>query len=168
MHQFVLGRGIMEAIIFTGIQATGKSTFYKQYFADTHVRINLDMLKTRRRETLLLEACIEAKQSFVIDNTNPTAENRKKYIEPARAAGFQIIGYYFQSKIKQALLRNRQRSGKACIPEAGVRSAFAKLQRPDFSEGFDVLYYVTIIDLENEKAEKEGKFQVNQWIKMSG
>lgn len=160
---------MMEAIIFTGIQATGKSTFYKQYFADTHVRINLDMLKTRRRETLLLEACIEAKQSFVVDNTNPTVENRQKYIEPARAAGFRVIGYYFQSKIKQALLRNRQRSGKACIPEAGVRSAFAKLQRPDFSEGFDVLYYVSIINKEDEKEAKEGNvqniFEVNQWIK---
>ena len=162
----------MEAIIFTGIQATGKSTFYKQHFADTHVRINLDMLKTRRRETLLLEACIEAKQSFVVDNTNPTAENRKKYIEPARAAGFRIIGYYFQSKIKEALSRNRQRSGKACIPEIGVRATFAKLQRPDFSEGFDVLYYVSIINRENEedeKGEEEEKtqsiFRINQWIK---
>jgi len=164
----------MEAIIFTGIQATGKSTFYKQYFADTHVRINLDMLKTRRRETLLLEACIEAKQKFVIDNTNPTVENRKKYIIPARAAGFRIIGYYFQSKLKEALVRNNQRSGKACIPEVGVRSAYSKLQRPNFSEGFDVLYYVSIIKREDEKQEMEkeeklGKsppfFQINQWIK---
>jgi len=36
----------MEAVIFTGIQAVGKSTFYKEHFFTTHVRINLDMLKT--------------------------------------------------------------------------------------------------------------------------
>ena len=60
----------MEAVILIGIQATGKSTFYKEYFYDTHVRINLDMLKTRRREDILLQACIQAKQSFVVDNTN--------------------------------------------------------------------------------------------------
>jgi len=35
----------MEAIIFIGIQATGKSTFFQQRFFATHVRINLDMLK---------------------------------------------------------------------------------------------------------------------------
>jgi len=39
----------MEAIIFIGIQATGKSTFYKDNFFKTHIRINLDMLKTRKR-----------------------------------------------------------------------------------------------------------------------
>jgi predicted kinase len=46
----------MEAVIFVGIQGTGKSTFYKERFFDTHVRINLDMLKTRHREKLLVQA----------------------------------------------------------------------------------------------------------------
>ncbi len=35
----------MQIMIFVGIQASGKSTFYHQYFANTHLRINLDMLK---------------------------------------------------------------------------------------------------------------------------
>ena len=39
----------MEIIILMGIQASGKSTFYRQKFADSHIRINLDMLKTRHR-----------------------------------------------------------------------------------------------------------------------
>jgi hypothetical protein len=34
----------MEAVILTGIQAAGKSTFYQERFSGTHVRINLDML----------------------------------------------------------------------------------------------------------------------------
>ena len=53
-----------------GIQGAGKSTFFKERFFDTHVRINLDMLKTRHREAILLDACIRAKQRFVVDNTN--------------------------------------------------------------------------------------------------
>jgi hypothetical protein len=48
----------MEAIIFCGIQATGKTGFYKERFLQTHVRISLDLLKTRYREDLLLDACI--------------------------------------------------------------------------------------------------------------
>jgi predicted kinase len=51
----------VDAIIFVGIQATGKSTFFKERFFDTHVRINLDMLKTRHREETLFNACLEAK-----------------------------------------------------------------------------------------------------------
>ena len=70
----------MEAIIFVGIQASGKSTFYRERFFDTHLRINLDMLKTRYREQLILRACIEAKQPFVVDNTNPSVEERARYI----------------------------------------------------------------------------------------
>ncbi len=62
----------MEAIIFIGLQASGKSSFYKEKFIDTHIRINLDMLKTRYREKVLFDACLKAKQPLVIDNTNPT------------------------------------------------------------------------------------------------
>ena len=51
----------MEAAIFVGIQASGKSSFYRKQFFDTHLRIYLDMLKTRHRERILLRACIEAK-----------------------------------------------------------------------------------------------------------
>ncbi len=42
----------MEAVMFSGIQATGKSTFFQQRFFNTHVRINLDMLKTRNRDLM--------------------------------------------------------------------------------------------------------------------
>ena len=47
----------MEAVIFSGLQGAGKSSFYLARFFTTHVRINLDMLKTRRRERMLLDAC---------------------------------------------------------------------------------------------------------------
>ncbi len=60
----------MEAVVFTGIQAAGKSTFFKAHFVDTHIRINLDMLRTRHREKLLIAACLQAKQRFVVENTN--------------------------------------------------------------------------------------------------
>jgi hypothetical protein len=47
----------MEMILFMGIQATGKSSFYRERFFGTHVRISQDMLKTHRREELLVKAC---------------------------------------------------------------------------------------------------------------
>ncbi len=36
-----------EVVILVGMQGSGKSTFFKQRFVDTHSRINLDMLQTR-------------------------------------------------------------------------------------------------------------------------
>ncbi len=134
----------MQAIIFIGVQATGKSTFFKERFADTHMRINLDMLKTRHREEILVNACLLARQSFVVDNTNPRIEDRQRYIIPAKAANFEVIGYYFSSNLSALLQRNQQRQGKERIPEAGIRAAFNKLQIPTLGEGFDKLYYVKI------------------------
>ncbi len=145
----------MEAVIFIGIQATGKSTFYIERFYKTRVRINLDMLRTRRREDILLEACLRARQSFVVDNTNVLDSERARYITLARASGYEVIGYYFQSRIQDALRRNQQRDGKAVIPQKGVLAKYHALQRPRLSEGFDRLYYVSI--------ESPGSFQVVEW-----
>jgi predicted kinase len=145
----------MEAVIFIGIQATGKSTFYKERFFNTHVRINLDMLHTRHREDILLDACIRARQSFVVDNTNILARERAKYIALARRAGFEVIGYYFQSRLQDALHRNQQRTGRAVIPEKGLLAKFHAIQRPEYGEGFDRLYFVSI--------DSDRAFQVVEW-----
>ncbi len=145
----------MEAVIFIGIQASGKSTFYRQRFADTHIRLNLDMLRTRHREETLLKACIEAKQSFVVDNTNVTVADRARYITLAKPAGFTIVGYYFQSKLYDALERNRRRELPKPIPDRAVGGTYGRLQLPSREEGFDALYYVTL--------GTSGDFLVQEW-----
>jgi len=146
----------VEGVIFVGIQASGKSTFYRERFFDTHLRINLDMLKTRNREQILLRACIEAKQPFVIDNTNPSAEERARYVRPARSAGFRVLGYYFDVQIKEALTRNKERTDKDHIPEKGIFGTKKRLRVPDLEEGFDLLYRVRI--------DEEGRFVVEEWL----
>lgn len=133
----------MEAIIFCGIQATGKTTFFKERFFRTHIRISLDLLNTRNKELRFIETCIYTSQPFVIDNTNPSLEERAKYITIAKANKFKVIGYYFQSKLAEAIARNNQRSGKEKIPEIGLKGTFKKLSLPSINEGFDELYYVT-------------------------
>jgi len=61
----------MEAILFIGIQAAGKSSFYREKFFDTHLRLNMDSLKTRNREDILLRACLDAKMNASRENRNP-------------------------------------------------------------------------------------------------
>jgi predicted kinase len=145
----------MEGVVFIGIQASGKSAFYQRRFADTHIRINLDMLKTRRRERILLNACLEAKQPFVVDNTNVTREARAEYISQAKASRFSVVGYYFKSALQSAIERNDQRSGKARIPLKGIVATHRKLELPSYDEGFDRLFYVEIGD--------DGAFIVKDW-----
>ena len=144
----------MEAVIFVGIQASGKSTFFKQRFFNTHVRINLDMLRTRTREAILLRACLEAKQRFVVDNTNPTPGDRARYIAPALAEGFRVVCYYFDSDVPGALKRNALRSGSARIPAVGIYGTRKKLEPPSSEEGFEQIYTVRLAP--------EGGFAVQQ------
>lgn len=145
----------MEAVIFIGIQAVGKSSFYKQRLFKTHVRINLDMLRTRHRENILLEACLHAKQSFVVDNTNPTIEERARYIQKAKSAGFRVIGYYFQSNVQDAIGRNDSRPDGDHVPTKAILGTYKKLQLPSMNEGFDALYYVRFQDTDS--------FVVQEW-----
>jgi len=140
----------MKAIILIGIQGSGKSTFYKKMFADTHVRINLDMLKNRSREHAFVQTCVLTKQPFVADNTNPTLDDRQRYIQTARLNQFKIAGYYFSSDLDSCLERNAKREGKKMIPKAGILSILRKLVVPSKDEGFDELYEVNIDPETNE------------------
>lgn len=146
----------MEAVLLIGIQASGKSTFYRERFFDTHVRLNLDMLRTRNRERMLLQACISAQQPFVVDNTNPLSAERARYIEPARAAGFRVIGYFFEPNPRAAAARNEARAEGKRIPRAGLFGTLKKLERPRREEGFDELYSVDA---------QEGQFIVTEYPK---
>ena len=144
----------MEAIIFVGVQGSGKTTFYRERFFDTHVRISLDMLRTRHREQLLFAACLAAQQSLVIDNTNPLPGDRARYIGPARNAGFRVVAYFFETSLADAIRRNKQRVGKHRIPMPAVAGTFRKMQAPAPAEGFDEVYTVTVTS--------EGAFIVNK------
>ena len=133
-----------EAIIFTGLQGAGKSTFYREQFFATHLRISLDLLRTRRREDLLLAACFAGSIAFVVDNTNPTREERARYIIPARQAGFRLIGYHFDIPIATCLARNATRAQTERVPPRGIYGTRKRLQPPTYDEDFDLLYRVSL------------------------
>lgn len=143
-----------KAIIFIGLQASGKTTYYRQHFQEDYVHINLDTLHTRNKETKLMEDCLRQGKSFVVDNTNPTAVDRKKYIEAARAQGYVIEGYFFRSIVQACVERNSQRTGKACVPNRAIAFTSNRLEMPFYEEGFDKLYFVHIQD---------GEFVTEPW-----
>jgi predicted kinase len=145
----------MEVILFVGIQATGKSSFYRRHFFQSHVRVSLDLLKTRRRERRFFELCLETGQPVVVDNTNPTIADRTRYIPLAREAGFRVVGYYFQSMLKEAIRRNASRPPGEQIPIPGIGGTAARLELPTLAEGFDALHYVRIGE--------DGDFVVEEW-----
>jgi len=144
----------MESVIFIGIQASGKTTFYKNYFFDTHIRISLDQLNTQNKQNRFLQTCFDTQSKFVIDNTNPEIKTRKNFIEKAKENKYKIVGYYFSSEIQKSIERNNKREGKKRIPEIGIKGTYSKLELPKLEEGFDELYFVKLV---------EGKFDITEW-----
>lgn len=148
----------MEAVLFIGIQAAGKSSFYRANFSDTHIRINLDMLKTRRREKYLFECCLDIKQPFVIDNTNVSRQDRERYIPTIQEHGVTLRGYYFDTQLEDSLARNAKRVGQV-IRTQGILNAYSRLELPSYDEGFFELYRVRLCD---------GGFDVSEWEAQDG
>lgn len=144
----------MEAIIFIGLQASGKSSFYKENFFNSHVRVSMDLLNTRNREKKLIDFCISTEAKFVIDNTNPQIKDRARYTPLLKEAGYKVIGYYFSSSINECLKRNSTRNEDEIIPEKGILATYSKLALPTKKEGFDELFFVSL--------QNEG-FKIEEW-----
>jgi predicted kinase len=133
----------MEAIVLCGLQGAGKSTLYRDRWQATHVLISMDELHTRAREAVLLEECLAEGRPFVVDNTNPTAADRRRYVMPAREAGFRLVGYLVDADPAEAHGRNAGRAGAARVPDRSVAGTARRFIRPTPEEGFDELWHAT-------------------------
>jgi predicted kinase len=122
----------MEAIVLCGVQGSGKTTLFRDRFAATHEHVSLDVQGSRAREAALIAECLEAGRPFVVDNTNPTVADRARYIDPAREAGFKVIGYLVEG------------DGRSVhVGPATAAATARRFVRPTPEEGFDELFYAS-------------------------
>ena len=133
-----------EAIIFIGLQGSGKTTYFEKHFAATHSHISRDVQRTADLESALLRDCLASGRSFVVDNTNTTRAVRAPYIRQAKAVGFQVRSYFFDTPVRTAIGRNNHRKDKKPIPVPAILRAAKMLQPPTRDEGFDEIQIVKI------------------------
>lgn len=130
-----------ELILFVGVQASGKSTYYANHLAATHVHVSKDLMKNVRdrdaRQQQMIESALAAGRSVAVDNTNPTPLARAPLIALGRRLGARVIAYYFETVVKDAAARNRLREGKARVPDVALYVTARKLVPPALEEGFD-------------------------------
>jgi predicted kinase len=136
----------MEVVVLVGLQGSGKSTFYRTYYASAYVLVSKDRLRNHRRpgrrQMQLIEEALREGRSVVVDNTNPTEEDRAPIIALARAHGAEVVGVSFESKLEDCLARNRQRVGRDRVPDRALYITRARLRAPSLGEGFDRIYRV--------------------------
>lgn len=135
----------MKAIIFIGIQASGKTSFYERLLEkDGYFHISMDILGNRNKEEQMVQDCIATGKDFVIDNTNPTREERRRYLELLADSGYEVAGYFFQSRVQDCVRRNQERGEK--VPSKAIAATSNKLEMPSYDEGFDILKYISITE----------------------
>jgi predicted kinase len=137
-------------VIFVGLPASGKTTFYERRFAVTHRHISKDHWpnapRMDARQAQLIRAALAAGVSVVVDNTNPAPADRAPIIEIAREFNARVVGYYFTATTREAVGRNRGREGKQRVPDVAIFTKAKRMVVPTRAEGFDELYRVTIRD----------------------
>jgi predicted kinase len=137
---------MLELVIFVGLPAAGKSTYYRAHFAATHVHVSKDLMPNARsretRQQQQIEQALAAGQSVVVDNTNPSAAVRAPLIATGRRFGARVVGYYFEVGVRAAIMRNRGREGRARVPDVAIFTTKKKLQPPALEEGFDEVHVI--------------------------
>ncbi|WP_435016495.1 AAA family ATPase [Tundrisphaera sp. TA3] len=138
----------MDVVVFVGLQGSGKSTFYRLAYAATHDLVSLDRLRNnrrpRRRQMHLIAESLRTGRSVVVDNTNPTPEDRAPLVAIAREFGAGAVAVWFDEPIGDCLARNRQREGRERVPDVALFAIRARLVAPGRAEGFDRVVRATI------------------------
>lgn len=136
--------------MFCGLQASGKTSFFRERFAATHVHISKDAWpnarKKEQRQRRLLEEHLRAGRSVVVDNTNPTLAERAPLIAIARALGARISSYSFAASVEEAMRRNALRVGRARVDDVGIFTVAKYLVLPSVDEGIDECFVVRLTD----------------------
>ncbi len=146
----------MDLVVLSGLQGSGKTTFFGARFAATHAHVSRDRFPNARnpraRQRALVEEAAQAGRSVVVDNTNARREDRTALVGLARALGLRPVLYWFPPDVPGSLARNVRRAGRARVPAVAVHATARRLAVPEPTEGFEEVHEV--------RATPEGAFEV--------
>jgi len=126
--------------LLVGRPASGKSTFTKKnLLSHGYVHVNQDTLKTKEKCIKVALESVENGKSVVVDNTNPSTDVRKAYVDIAKKKGIPIRCLFFQTdpELSQHLNFYREKvEGTRRVPDIGFNQFKSKFQEPTTAEGF--------------------------------
>jgi predicted kinase len=143
-------RSAIELVVFSGLPAAGKSSFYRERFATTHVLVSKDLWPNGRnredRQRRVVDEHLRAGRSVVVDNTSPTPVERAPLVAIARDAGVPVVSYAFVVSVEEALRRNALREGRARVPDVAIFRIAKRFVIPGVEEAFTRRYEVRLAE----------------------
>jgi predicted kinase len=136
----------MDLVVLVGLPGSGKTTFYRAHFANTHEHVSKDLFphasSRDARQQALVAAALDRGRSVVVDNTNPRVSDRRVLIDLARTRGARTVAYVFQVPVATAIARNEARQGRARVPKVAIFTVAKRLEPVTYAEGFDEIFTV--------------------------
>jgi predicted kinase len=146
----------VDLVVLSGLQGSGKTTFFHARFGATHAHVSRDRFPNARdparRQRALVEEAAREGRSVVVDNTNARGEDRSALAALARELGMRPVLYWFPPDVRASIARNAGRRGRGRVPVVAVLATAKRLAAPAPSEGFDEVHEV--------RATPDGAFEV--------
>ncbi|MFD7996306.1 AAA family ATPase [Streptomyces mexicanus] len=136
-----------ELAVLVGLQASGKSTFYRRHLADRFELVSKDLFPRgarakQARQMRLVGQTLAAGRSVAVDNTNPSPDEWRPLVAEGHAHGAAVLAYWFPPDLPGSLCRNATRPGRGRVPDVGIHATLRRLRRPEPTDGFDAVYRV--------------------------
>lgn len=139
-----------EIVIVIGRPGSGKTEFSKYIiekcgFKD-YIHISNDLCKPKSKCVRLAKAAIKDGKSIIVDNTHPSKETRKEYIDMKKLGkDINVSVYVMDVPERLAKHMNRYRvqtQKKELIPEVVYRVFNKKYEEPRKNEGIDKIEHI--------------------------
>lgn len=151
-----------ELVIMVGFPGCGKSTFFKRFFEPHgYLHVNRDTLKTAEKCISATDSFLSQGKSVVVDNTNPSKEERSRYTKLASKHKVPVRCIWVQTSHKLANHMNIVR-GRLGIVDRISSIAYnmykSKFEEPNASEGFSQIVPVPMVANFNGLPEKAKEY----------
>ncbi|XP_022805797.1 bifunctional polynucleotide phosphatase/kinase-like [Stylophora pistillata] len=141
-----------ELIVMVGYPASGKTTFVKDYLLPLgYVQINRDILGTWQKCVSACKDALSSGKRVVVDNTSPTRETRKRYVDCAKQARISARCFLFDVSFEHAQHNNkiREMTNRDSSYKHVGHLAFVKYkssyEEPRCEEGFEEIVKVNFV-----------------------
>jgi len=135
-----------DIIVMVGAPGSGKS-YMAKYIENKfgYTIINQDILKSKGKCIKVATQCIKNNLSFIIDSTNPSIDNRIKWITLAQNNKYNICVIEMITPIEISIHNNYYRnyiSNINIVPNIVYNIYKSKYTKPSIEEGFyDIIHY---------------------------